>query len=115
MRPLAASLSLMLALALPPAALAEDSDVGPRLTCVPRALRIGAAEMSGLRLQCSISGATGEQSFTISLDQTMADVAEAGAPPLGRETVCSGMLTDGTGACVGIVFNADSPAFGFAQ
>jgi hypothetical protein len=108
-------LTVGLLLPLVPVAHAED-EVGPHLVCVPRALRIMAAEVSGLRLQCAVTGApSGDQNFLIELAQQPADVAEAGAPALGQRTVCSGSLTGGAGACIGAVFNAASPALGETQ
>ncbi len=99
-------------LPLVPVANAEE-ETGPQLACVPRALRIMAAEVSGLRLQCAVSGApSSDQNFLIELDQQPADVAEAGARALGQRTVCTGNLSSGAGACIGAVFNTASPAFG---
>src|SRR5580765_4700667 len=116
MRTLGASVLLALVVALPPSALADDSAAAPQFTCAYRALRVMAAEMSGLRVECSISGApAAEQQFSIELNQAPADVAELDAPPLGARSVCSGPLSGGAGSCIGTVFNADSPAFGYAR
>ena len=116
MRTLGAAVVIALALALPPAALADDSAAAPRFSCAYRALRVMAAEMSGLRMECSISGApAGEQQFAIELRQAHDDVAEAGAPALEPRSVCGGTLSGGAGSCSGTVFNPASPAFGYAH
>jgi hypothetical protein len=116
MRTLGASVLLALALALPPAASADDGEAAPQFTCAYRALRIMAAEMSGLRVECSVSGApAAEQQFTVELSQAPADVAEFGAPALEPRSVCSGTLNGGAGSCTGTVFNPASPAFGYAR
>jgi hypothetical protein len=57
MRTLGVSALLALVMALPPAASADDSAAAPQFTCAYRALQVMAAEMSGLRVECSISGA----------------------------------------------------------
>jgi hypothetical protein len=106
-------LAVGLLLALPATAFADEDVSGPQFACVPRALRVMAAEVSGLRLQCEVTGApSGDQDFTIELDQQASDVAEVGSPALGQRTVCSGSLSDGGGACLGAVLNRASPAFG---
>jgi hypothetical protein len=116
MRTLGASVLLALALALPPAVSADDSEAAPQFTCAYRALRVMAAEMSGLRVECSISGApAAEQQFTVELSQVPADVAEFAVPALGQRNVCSGPLSGGAGSCSGTVFNTASPAFGYAH
>src|SRR5436190_17069489 len=111
MRRLAVCCVLVVAL-LPMSVNADEEASAPQLTCQRRALRVMAAEVSGVRLECTVSGAQAEQAFTIELEQGPADVAEVGAPPLGQRSVCSATLTDGAGACVGSVFNLSSPAFG---
>ena len=106
---------VLLVLGLAPQALAEDVEAGPQLTCVTQAMRIMAAEVSGMRLKCSVTGAATEQTFSVVLQQDAADVAEAGAAPLALETVCSGTLSNGVGVCTGAVLNEASPGFGFAH
>jgi len=118
MRKLGTSVLLVLTLALSPttSAAADDTQAPPQFSCAYRALPVMAAEMSGLRMACSVSGASpGEQQFTIELRQAPSDVAEAGAPALEPRSVCSGALSGGAGTCTGTVFNTASPAFGFAR
>ena len=115
MRWLAPRLALVVGSAVllwPASAGADDSPV-PELRCAEQSLPIMAAEVSGLRLRCTVlSAPAGDQTFMVSLEQTAAEVAEAGAPALDERTICSGSLQAGSGACSGVVFNTASPAFG---
>ena len=71
---------------------------GPTLDCRVTGLRIGAAEVSGARFVCRLSGVlTGDTSFTVRSTPASADVENAGL----AEPVCAGNLSGGAGGCVG--------------
>ena len=66
---------------------------GPTLACSMVGLRIMAAEVSGARVACHISGvATGDSTFTVSA------VRPAGTEPTA---ICVANLSGGSGACTG--------------
>jgi hypothetical protein len=110
--PPVAAVVVSAALLWPGSAGADDSD-GPHLMCAEQSLPIMAAEVSGLRLRCTVlSAPAGDQAFMVSLEQMPAQVAETGAPALEVRTICSGGLQAGSGACSGMLFDAAGPAFG---
>jgi hypothetical protein len=87
----------LLSLSGPTGALADD---GPRLDCAPVALQIGAAEVNGVHLRCTLSGApAGDTQFVI-----------AAGPPTagGARPLCTGDLNGGSGLCSGLLLQRDS-------
>jgi hypothetical protein len=80
------------ALALGPAA-AHSQAAGPSVACETLSLHIGAAEVNGYRVHCSVSGAAGDQVLRVVSDQTRA--------------VCEVALgDDGSGECIGIALGS---------
>ena len=86
-RRLATSLAIA-AFGLGPAAAHAE----PSFNCQTRSLIIGAAEMNGTRVTCTVSGAAGDQVLRIVGDQS--------------RPVCEATLTDGNGACGGMVLGS---------
>jgi hypothetical protein len=73
---------------------AQAQAAPPTFACQTRALLVGAAEMNGLRVHCSVSGAPeGDQVLRV-----------LGAQPL---PICEVNLNNGSGDCVGSVFTSD--------
>lgn len=64
----------------------------PSFNCETRSLIVGAAEVNGVRVTCSVSGATDDQLLRV-----------VGDRPL---PVCEADLTDGNGACGGMLLGS---------
>jgi hypothetical protein len=64
----------------------------PDFRCETRSLSIGAAEVNGLRVHCSVSGAAGDQVLRLVSDHT--------------RPVCEVSLADGSGECAGVVIGS---------
>ena len=94
-------LVLLLTFSGAPAAAADDqAAAGPHVQCTPVALEIGAAEVNGVHLRCTLSGApAGDTQFVIAAGTP----ADASARPL-----CTGDLNGGSGLCSGLLLQRDS-------
>jgi len=72
---------------------AQAQAAPPNFACQSRALLIGAAEVNGLRVHCSVSGAPAE-------DQMLRIIGDQPQP------ICEVTLSDGSGDCTGAVFGS---------
>jgi hypothetical protein len=72
------------------------AQAAPQFTCEAHSLAIGAAEVNGLRVRCSVSGAAAE-------DQMLRVVSDAPRP------LCEVALKAGVGECVGAIFGSSEP------
>ena len=86
--------ALVMALVLGPGV--TRAQTAPNFLCETRALIIGAAEVNGLRVRCSVSGAAGDLVLRVVSDQP-------------RRIVCEVNLTDGSGDCAGAVIGSPEP------
>jgi len=88
-------------------ALTASEAAAPSVACRAVGLKIMAAEVSGARFVCEISGApAGDSSFSVQATNA-ADETQATVP------LCSGSLASGAGACSGAFI--DRAASGLAQ
>jgi hypothetical protein len=71
------------------------AQTAPNLLCETHSLRIGAAEVNGVRVHCTVSGATGDQVLRVVGDQP--------------RPICEVNLADGSGECAGAVFGSSGP------
>ena len=72
------------------------AQAAPSFTCETRSLIVGAAEMNGMRVSCSVSGApAGDQTLRIVSDDP--------------EPVCEVALNNGVATCVGTLISAVQP------
>jgi len=72
---------------------AQAQAAPPTFACQMRSLLVGAAEMNGLRVHCSVSGAPdGDQVLRVLGDQPL--------------PICEVNLSNGSGDCVGSVFSS---------
>ena len=72
---------------------AQAQAAAPNFACQTRSLLIGATEMNGLRVHCSVSGApAGDQVLRVIGDQPL--------------PICEVNLSDGNGHCVGVAFGS---------
>jgi len=89
---------------------ASAAPSGPILTCTVQALRIMAPEVSGARVICRVTGATGDTRFTVGAKRA-ADRG-AGVASLMVDPLCSGDLINGGGECVGLIIDRASFTIG---
>jgi hypothetical protein len=79
-----------------------SAQTAPSFTCETRSLNVGAAEVNGLRVSCSVTGAP-------SGDQTLRIVSDRPEP------LCEVSLTNGVATCVGTLISTDQPGQVFAE
>jgi hypothetical protein len=83
------------------------TEAGPSLDCRGTGLKIGAAEVSGARFVCQVSGAPwSDSSFSVQA-MSIADQTQTAVP------ICTGPLAGGAGTCIGAFI--DRAASGLPQ
>jgi hypothetical protein len=89
MRPLLFS-SLLLLISVAPASADVDDPPAPVLDCSARSLRIGAPNMEGRIVTCTVSGVSGEDSMVLGIQET---------DGVTFSDLCASPVQDGSSTC----------------